>query len=112
MFNNQELHALKMAQVIIEDNTYDSKSLFLQGQAMVDELNRATLASMYRVQNELFNLFGACEMHERVANTISPAQQNVFMPLKVWNVNLGGCFAEISIHQRVFDGCFAEMQIL
>lgn len=109
---NQELHALKMPQIIIEDEQYEGISIFLEGQTMTDELNRVTLESMYRVQSTFFNLFGLCEMRERIANTINPAQQNIFMPLKSWNVNLGNCFAEISIHQRCFDGCFAEMQIL
>jgi hypothetical protein len=110
---NQELHRLRMPQVIIEDTEkYICNPFGLDNQKRVDELNRATLESMYRVQDELYNLFGKCEMRETQANTINPAQQNVFIPLKTWIINLGGCFAEVKIQQRVLDGCFAEMQIL
>lgn len=104
---NQELHALNMAQIIIEDTAYQNK-----WPENVQEMNKTTLDSMYKVQEQLYNLFGKCEMRETQANTINPAQQNVFIPLKTWNVNLGGCFAEIRIQQRVLDGCFAEMQII
>jgi hypothetical protein len=107
MTNNQELHALKMPQIIIKDDIP-----FVKWITDVDEMNKETLDSMYKVQSEIYNLFKFCELREVTANTINPAQQNVFMPLKVWNVNLGNCFAEISIHQRCLDGCFAEMKIL
>lgn len=106
--SNQELHALKMAQVIIEDTEYKMEKWLTN----VQEMNETTLESMYRVQEQLYKLFGKCEMRETAANTINPAQQNVFIPLKTWNVNLGGCFAEIRIQQRVLDGCFAEMKII
>jgi hypothetical protein len=110
---NQELHRIGLPQVIIEDTTdYNCNPWGLSDQERVSELNRVALESMYKVQEQIYNLFGRCEMKETEANTISPAQQNIFKPLKVWIVNLGECFAEISIMQRVFDGCFAEMKII
>lgn len=104
---NQELYKLKMPQVIIEDNKYPVKWI-----SDVQEMNHETLNSMYRVQDKLYSLFGKCEMRETSANTINPAQQNIFIPLKTWIINLGGCFAEIKIQQRALDGCFVEMQII
>jgi hypothetical protein len=109
---NQELYELKMPQVIIEDTEYRGAPWSLKGQELTDALNKATLESMYRVQDAIYRFFGLCEMREIEANTINPAQQNVFKPLKSWNVNLGGCFAVVSIMNRVFDGCFAEIKIL
>ena len=109
---NQELHELKMPQVIIEDDKYSDRAFALSGQKMTNELNRATLESMYRVQDALYRLFGLCEIREIQANTINPVQQNVFLPLKSWNINLGGCYAEVSIHQRGLGGCFADIEIL
>lgn len=105
--SNKELHKLNMAQVIIEDLGYIDK-----WPSNTEEMNEITLNSMYRVQSAIYNLFANCEIRETAANTINPAQQNVFIPLKTWIINLGGCFAEVSIHQRVLDGCFAEMQII
>jgi hypothetical protein len=78
----------------------------------VQEMNESTLNSMYRVQTAIYNLFANCEIRETSANTINPAQQNIFIPLKTWIINLGGCFAEVKIQQRVLDGCFAEMQVI
>jgi hypothetical protein len=111
--SNKELYELKLPQVIIEDTEkYDGNIFAFEGQAMVDELNRITLESMYRVQTAVYNLFAKCDIREIQANTINPAQQNVFIPLKQWNINLGGRFAIVSIHQCVLDGCFAEIEIL
>lgn len=104
---NQELYELKMPQVIIEDTIATIKL-----DASNEIMDKETLDSMYRVQSEIFKLFGLCDMREIEANTISPSQQNIFIPLKTWNINLGGCYAEIRIMQRCWDGCFAEMKIL
>lgn len=104
---NKELFELNMPQVIIEDMEHPNKWL-----NTTEEMNKQTLSSMYRVQEQLYKLFGKCEMKETQAHTINPAQQNIFIPLKTWIINLGGCFAEIRIQQRVLDGCFAEMQII
>jgi len=110
---NVELYELKMPQVIIEDtDKYECGAFGLEGQARTDEINRATLNSMYKIQDAIYRLFGQCDMREIEANTINPAQQNLFASLKSWNINLGGCFAIVSIRQRVWDGCFAEMAIL
>jgi hypothetical protein len=98
---------LKMPQRIIEDNDCKCKL-----SATTEEINEEIFESMYRVQDAVYRLFGQCEMREIEANTINPAQQNMFIPLKEWNVNLGGCFAEVRIMQRVLDGCFAEIEIL
>jgi hypothetical protein len=105
--SNQELYKLNMPQVIIEDTTTSSKWA-----SDVEGMNKETLDSMYRIQSAVYNLFANCDMRELAANTISPAQQNIFIPLKTWIVNLGGCFAKISIHQRCFSGCYAEMKII
>lgn len=104
---NQELYELKMPQVIIEDTTKP-----VRWGATTEEMNKSTLDSMYRVQEAIYRLFGECDMRETLANTINPAQSNMFLPLKQWNINLGGCFVEVSIMQRVLDGCFAEMRVL
>jgi len=109
--SNQELFEHHMPQIIIEDTEYKCEPFGLTGQERVDEINRTTLDSMYRVQESIYRLFGECDMRETLANTINPAQSNMFHPLKQWNINLGGCFAEISIMQRVLDGCFAEMKV-
>lgn len=106
--NNQEKHKLGMHQIIIADDITGINFLALTTEGS----NNITLESMYRVQDQIYHLFGKCDIRETQANTINPAQQNIFIPLKVWNVNLGECFAEIRIQQRVFDGCFAEMLIL
>ena len=105
--SNQELYELKMPQVFIKDEI----KLIGFGQT-TEEMNKDTLESMYRVQDQIYRLFGQCDMRETQANTINPVQQNIFLPLKQWIVNLGGCFAEISIHQRVLDGCFAYFKII
>jgi hypothetical protein len=104
---NKELHELNMPQVIIEDMEYEDK-----WPENTSKMNEQTLESMYRVQDSIYNLFGKCEMRETQANTINPAQQNIFIPLKTWIINLGGCFAEIRIQQRALDGCFAEIKII
>jgi hypothetical protein len=98
---------LKMPQRIIEDNDCKCKL-----SATTEEINEEIFESMYRVQDAVYRLFGQCEMREIEANTINPAQQNLFMPLKQWIINLGGCFVKVSIYQRVWDGCFADMAIL
>jgi len=109
---NQERFKLGLPQIIIEDTEYKGIPLRLEGQEMVEALNKETLDSMYRIQEAVYRLFGLCEIRERQANTVNPAQQNLFIPLKVWNIRLGGCYVEVSIYQRVLDGCYAEMKIL
>jgi hypothetical protein len=104
---NQDLYELKMPLHIIEDDDYKCKL-----SATIEEINKETLESMYRVQDAIFRLFGKCEMIEIEANTINPAQQNIFLPLKAWNINLVGCYAIVRIHQRGLGGCFANMEIL
>lgn len=104
---NQELYELKMPQVIIEDSECKCNL-----SATTEEMNRQTLNSMYRVQDAIYRLFGQCDMRELEATTINPAQQNIFVPLKAWNINLNGCFAIVRIQQRGFGGCFANIEVL
>lgn len=104
---NQERYRLGMGQIIIEDEKYS-----LEWESSVEEMNRNALESMYRVQEAIYRLFGGCDIRETEANTINPAQQFLFTPLKVWNINLNNCFVEVRIQQRVLDGCFAEISII
>jgi hypothetical protein len=104
---NQELFELKMPQHIIEDNECKCKL-----SATTEEMNEEILESMYRVQEAVYRLFGQCDIREIEANTVNPAQQNIFVPLKSWNVNLVGCYVIVKIHQRGLGGCFANIEIL
>ncbi len=110
--SNQELHALNMPQVIIEDSEYKDGIFQANEEARIAEMNRTTLDSMYRVQESIYKLFGQCDMQEIEANTINPAQQNIFISLKSWRINLNGCYAIVRIKQRAIEGCFAEIEIL
>jgi hypothetical protein len=98
---------MNIPQIMIEDNDCKCKL-----NATIEEMNEETLESMYRVQEAVYRLFGQCDMREIEANTINPVQQNIFIPLKAWNINLNGCYAIVRIHQRGLGGCFANIEIL
>lgn len=102
---NQKRYEIGLPQVIIED--IDE----LKGWPTTEQSDKFVLDSMYKLQSEIYKLFSACDIRETQANTISPSTQNIFIPLKAWQINLGGCFAEIKIQQRMFEGCFATIEV-
>ena len=104
---NQELYECHMPQVIYEDEINNT-----EWWNDTDKANKVILKSMYKVQDVIYKLFIKCDIREIEANTIDPMRQNAFLPLKKWNINLDGCFAEVSIHQRLLEGCYAEIEII
>lgn len=96
-----------MTQTMIKDDDCNIKL-----NATTEEMNEETLESMYKVQEQIYKLFSQCEMVELEANTINPVQQNIFIPLKSWRINLNGCYAIVKIQQRGLGGCIATIEVL
>lgn len=73
----------------------------------VNKMNEAILKDFYKaVDYVLSKRFE--EIIEIESNTINPAQQNIFMPLRVYRVLRNGHYKTIKIFQRFLGGFYIE----
>lgn len=73
----------------------------------MEELNKHILADFYDAVRWLLNR-GYEEYVELNSNTISPATQNAFLPLREYRVKRNGHYKWVKIHQVFFGGCWIE----
>ena len=73
----------------------------------VDEMNEDILADFYNAVEWLLNR-GYKEYREINSNTINPAQQNAFLPLREYLVKRNGHYKTVNIYQRFWGGCWIE----
>ena len=73
----------------------------------INKMNNAILNDFYEAVKYLLNK-GYEEYIELISNTINPAQQNAFLPLREYRVKRNGHFKTVSIYQRFGGGCCIE----
>ena len=73
--------------------------------ATTEELNEAILKDFYEAVNYILTKSEYDEIRELENNTINPAQQNIFIPLRTYRVLKNGHYKKISIHHRFLGGC-------
>ena len=73
----------------------------------VSEMNEAILKDFYHAVEWLLNK-GYEEYKEITSNTINPAQQNAFLPLREYRVKRNGHYKIVKIYHRFFGGCWIE----
>jgi hypothetical protein len=72
-----------------------------------EELNKHILTNFYNAVNWLLNKSYE-EYIELNSNTINPAQQNAFLPLREYRVKRNGHYKLVNIYYRFFGGCWIE----
>lgn len=72
-----------------------------------EEHNEAILKDFYHAVNWLLNR-GYEECNELQSNTINPAQQNAFLPLREYRVKRNGHYKWVNIYHRFLGGCWIE----
>jgi len=72
-----------------------------------DKMNKAILADFYQAVEWLLRQ-GYEEYKEIQSNTINPAQQNAFTPLREYRVKRNGHYKTVKIYHRFFGGCYIE----
>lgn len=72
--------------------------------ATTEENNKAILTNFYAAVEWLLSR-GYEEYHEEYSNTINPAQQNIFYPLRSYRVLRNGHYKSVKIFQKAFGGC-------
>lgn len=78
--------------------------------ATTDELNKAILNDFYEVVKYILTKKEYDEIQELASNTINPAEQNIFIPLRTYKVFRNGHYKKISIFHRCFGGCIIKEQ--
>jgi len=73
----------------------------------IDKMNKAILSDFYQAVEWLLGQ-GYEEYKEIQSNTINPAQQNAFTPLRVYRVKRNGHYKTVKIYHRFFGGCYIE----
>lgn len=77
----------------------------------ITTMNECILNDFYEAVEYLLNK-QYDEYFEIQSNTINPAQQNAFMPLRIYRVKRNGHYKIVSIYQRFWGGCWiAEKSI-
>jgi hypothetical protein len=71
----------------------------------VNEMNEAILKDFYKAIDWLLGRQYE-EYTELDSNTINPAQQNAFMPLRTYRVKRNGHLKLVSIYHRFMGGCW------
>jgi hypothetical protein len=73
----------------------------------VNKMNDAILNEFYKAVDWLKNKKYE-EYTELISNTINPAQQNAFLPLREYRVKRNGHYKLVSIYHRFLGGCWIE----
>jgi len=73
----------------------------------INKMNAAILKEFYKAVEWLLNR-GYEEYVELASNTINPACQNVFLPLREYRVKRNGHYKYVNIYHRFFGGCWIE----
>ena len=73
----------------------------------VDKMNKAILNEFYKAVEWLLNK-GYEEYTELISNTINPAQQHAFLPLREYRVKRNGHYKTVNIYHRFLGGCWIE----
>jgi hypothetical protein len=73
----------------------------------INKMNNAVLNGFYKAVECLLNK-GYEEYIELTSNTINPAQQNAFIPLRKYKIKRNGHYKIASIYQRFGGGCCIE----
>jgi hypothetical protein len=93
---------------MINANYYDESTktmnYFTESNYTLDKMNEDILKDFYNAVKWLFNKHYD-EYRELESNTINPAQQNAFLPLRIYRVKRNGHYKLIRIYHRFWGSC-------
>lgn len=87
--------------------TFDSIDLHSLNDT-VEKMNERILNDFYAAVKWVLHHYDECI--ELQSNTINPAQQHVFTPLRIYRVLKNGHYREVRIYQKCFGGILIEEQ--
>lgn len=70
-----------------------------------DTMNAAILKDFYKAVEWVLKKSGYDDYREIQSNTINPAQQNAFIPLREYRVKKNGHYKTVKIFHRFWGGC-------
>ena len=73
----------------------------------LNEINKAILNDFYKAVDYVLSK-NFDDIREIESNTINPAQQNIFIPLRAYRVLRNGHYKTIKIFQRFWGGFYIE----
>ena len=73
----------------------------------INKMNAAILEDFYKAVDWFLGR-GYEEYVELISNTINPAQQHAFLPLREYRVKRNGHYKVARIYHRFFGGCWIE----